>query len=473
MTAAPGNDLIRKFTRIVGDAHALTDQFAIEPFVFEQRGLLPGRSPLVLLPGSTGEVAEIMKLAAATGTAIVPQGGNTGLVGAGVPDASGSQVVLSLRRMNRIREIDRASNTMTVEAGAVLQDVQVAADNADRLFPLALGSQGTCQIGGNLASNAGGTGVLAYGNARELCLGLEVVVPDGRVFDELRKLKKDNSGYDLKDLFIGSEGTLGVITAAVLKLFAKPKGREIAWVGLSSPERALELFSIAEDKAGSSLTAFELINDLIVGFTVRHMPGTSNPLRSDHPWFVMIEVSSHESPDHARGTLEGILAAALRQGIVDDAVLTASIAQFKAIWRLRDNMSESQRHEGFSIKHDISVPVAAIPEFIATAGPKVLEEAPGARIVCFGHMGDGNLHYNISQPVDGDRDAFAAKYREINSVVHALVRSFGGSFSAEHGIGQLKRDELLATEPPVAIDLMRRIKRAIDPSGIMNPGKVI
>ena len=465
--------LIARFAHIVGERNALVAEPEIEPYVTETRGLFPGDSALVLLPGSVDEVVAIMKLATETGTPVVPQGGNTGLVGGGVPDTSGDQIVVSLKRMNRIREVDPASNAITAEAGTVLQDIQVAADGADRLFPLALGSQGTCRIGGNLSSNAGGTGVLAYGNARDLCLGIEVVLPDGGVFDDLRKLKKDNTGYDLKNLFVGAEGTLGIITAAVLKLFPKPKGREIGWVGLPSPSNALKLLQRATDSAGPSLTAFELIGEIVVDFAVKHVAGNVRPIASRHPWFVMMEISSGRSPEHAREVIEDILSAAFDDGILDDATITASIARFDAIWRLRDTMSEAQKPEGFSIKHDISVPVAAIPEFIDRAGPKVLEIAPGARIVCFGHMGDGNLHYNISEPVGGDGAAFAAKYRRVNNAVHTVVRSLGGSFSAEHGIGRLKRDELLANEPPVAIDLMRLIKRAIDPSGIMNPGKMI
>ena len=467
------NDLAARFASIVGSGNALSAQTDVEPYIVERRGLYPGRSRLVLLPGSADEVSKIMALATKTGTAIVPQGGNTGLVGGGVPDASGDQVVMSLSRMNRIREIDPASNTMTVEAGAILQDVQVAADEVDRLFPLALGSQGSCQIGGNLSSNAGGTGVLAYGNARELCLGLEVVLPDGRIFDDLRKLKKDNTGYDLKDLFIGAEGTLGVITAAVLKLVAKPKGREIGWVGVSSPADALALLAHASEKAGPGLTAYELISDVIIDFALRHAPGAVNPLASKHPWYVMMEISSGHSSGHAGQMVEEILSLSYEAGLIRDAAVTSSIAQFQAVWHLRDTMSEAQKPEGFSIKHDISVPVAAIPEFIETAGPKVLQIEPEARIVCFGHMGDGNLHYNISEPVGGDSKAFAARYRQVNDAVHEVVRALGGSISAEHGIGQLKRDELLATEPPVAIALMRQIKQVLDPSGIMNPGKLI
>lgn len=467
------DSLINRFAAIVGSRNTLTEAVDIEPYVTEMRGLFPGRSQLVLLPGSTEEVSRIMALAAETGTPIVPQGGNTGMVAAGVPDASGDQVVVSLKRMSRIREIDPDSNTMTVEAGAILQDIQAAADDADRLFPLSLGSQGTCRIGGNLSSNAGGIGALAYGCARDLCLGVEVVLPDGRIFDDLRKLKKDNTGYHLKELFLGAEGTLGIITAAVLKLFPRPKGREIAWAGLSSPEDALKLLGRARDAAGTSLTAFELVGDVIIDFALKHVPGSANPLQSRYPWYVMMEISSGRSPEHARELLEGIVEGAFEAGWIADATITASIAQYQAIWTMRESMSDAQRPEGFSIKHDISVPVTAIPEFIERAGPKVLEIVPGSRIVCFGHMGDGNLHYNISQPVDSDRDAFAARYGEVNREVHRIVRALGGSFSAEHGIGQLKRDELIATEPPVAIDLMRSIKQTLDPSGIMNPGKVI
>lgn len=467
------DSLIGRFAEIVGARNALTSGEDIEPYVTEMRGLFPGRSRLVLLPGSTEEVSRIMKLATETGTAIVPQGGNTGMVGAGVPDASGDQIVVSLKRMTQIREIDPDSDTMTVEAGAILHNIHTAADDADRLFPLSLGSQGTCRIGGNLSSNAGGISALAYGCARDLCLGLEVVLPDGRVFDDLRKLKKDNTGYHLTELFLGAEGTLGIITAAVLKLFPRPKGREIAWAGLSSPEDALKLFSLARDAAGTSLTAFELVGDVIVEFAIRNVAGSANPLDSRYPWYVMVEISSGHSPEHARELLQGIVEGAFEEGLIADSMITASIAQYKAIWTMRESMSDAQRPEGFSIKHDISVPVASIPAFIERAGPKVLEVVPGSRIVCFGHMGDGNLHYNISQPVGGDRDAFAAKYADVNREVHGVVRSLRGSFSAEHGIGQLKRDELIATEPPVAIELMRSVKQTLDPSGIMNPGKVI
>ena len=465
--------LLDHFVAIVGDAHALRAPADIAPYVAEQRGLYPGLSSLVLRPGSVDEVSRILRLATETGTPIVPQGGNTGLVGGGIPDRSGREIVLSLSRLNRIREIDPASNTITVEAGVVLQAVQAAADAADRLFPLSLASQGSCQIGGNLSSNAGGTGVLAYGNTRELCLGVEVVLPTGEVLDDLRKLKKDNTGYDLKNLFVGAEGTLGVITAAVMRLYPKPRGREVAFVGLDSPKAALDLFGHALDRAGSGLTAFELIARRPLEFALAYMPNAIRPLADDWPWTVLVEVSSGRSAGDARDTMEEILTSALETGLVGDATIAGSIAQGDAFWALRESISDAQRAEGASIKHDISVPIAAIPEFIARAELAVASVSPDARVVCFGHMGDGNLHYNVSQPVGGDPKAFLGLYRAMNKAVHDVVRDLDGSISAEHGIGQLKRDELAATAPPVALDLMKRIKAAFDPAGIMNPGKVL
>ncbi|MEO9340010.1 FAD-binding oxidoreductase [Mesorhizobium sp. SB112] len=465
--------LLDRFAVIVGENYAVRDEADKAPFLVEQRGLFPGVSPLVLRPGTVEEVSAIMRLATETRTPIVPQGGNTGLVGAQMPHRDGSEIVLSLSRLNRVREIDVLSNTITVEAGVILDNLHKAADGANRLFPLSLGSQGSCQIGGNLSSNAGGTGVLAYGNARELCLGVEVVLPTGEVFDDLRKLKKDNTGYDLKNLFVGAEGTLGVITAAVMKLVPKPRGREVAWVGLASPEDALKLFSLAEDRAGSNLTGFELITDLALEFSVRHVLGNIRPLATPSAWNVLIEISSGRSAEDARQLIEEILTEGLEAGLMDDAVIAESLGQAANFWRLREEISGAQKPEGASIKHDISVPVASIPEFIVRGEQAVRSVSPQARIVCFGHMGDGNLHYNISQPIGADSRGFLDLYRPMNDAVHTVVRELGGSFSAEHGIGQMKRDELLATAPPVAIDLMRRVKTAFDPAGIMNPGKLI
>jgi FAD/FMN-containing dehydrogenase len=465
--------LLDRFAGLVGERHAVRAEADIAPYVTERRGLYPGLSSLVLRPGSVEEVSAIMKLATETKTSIVPQGGNTGLVGGQVPDRTGGQIVLSLSRLNRIREIDVRSNTATVEAGVILETLHEAVDKVDRLYPLSLASQGSCEIGGNLSSNAGGTGVLAYGNARELCLGVEVVLPTGEVFDDLRKLKKDNTGYDLKNLFVGAEGTLGVITAAVLKLFPKPKGREVAWVGLSSPEAALDLFGRATEQAGSSLTAFELISEMVLGFSLKHTPDTHRPLQSEWPWHVLVEISSGRSAEDARALMEEVLEAGFEAGVVGDAVIATNLSQAAAFWRLRESLSDAQRPEGASIKHDISVPVASIPEFIERGAAAVASVSPQARIACFGHMGDGNLHYNISQPAGGDGEAFLKLYRPMNKAVHDIVRALNGSISAEHGIGQLKRDELIATAPAVGIDLMRRVKAAFDPAGIMNPGKVI
>jgi FAD/FMN-containing dehydrogenase len=465
--------ILARFVEIVGARYAVRDPAEIQQYVTERRGLYPGRSPLVLRPGGVEEVSRIMKLATETRTSIVPQGGNTGLVGGQMPDRSGGEIVLSLSRLNRIREIDPDANTITAEAGVVLEALQKAADKAGRLFPLSLAAQGSCQIGGNLSTNAGGTGVLAYGNTRELCLGLEVVLPTGEVLDDLRKLKKDNTGYDLKNLFIGAEGTLGVITAAVLKLFPKPKGREVAWVGLGSPDDALALFNLATEKTGSGLTAFELIASIALDFAARHIPGMVRPLEGDWPWYVLMEVSSGRSPEDARDIIEGVLAEGLDRQLAGDAVIALNLAQGSAFWRIREGIPEAQIPEGASIKHDISVPVSAIPKFIERASRVVASVSPGARVVCFGHMGDGNLHYNISQPVGDDPKVFLGLYRTMNKAVHDVVRELDGSISAEHGIGQLKRDELIATAPPIAIDLMRRVKASFDPAGIMNPGKVI
>jgi FAD/FMN-containing dehydrogenase len=462
-------ELIAKFRAIVGDKYAVTDTADIAPYVTEERDLFHGRSPLVLRPGSTAEVCAICKLATAHKIALVPQGGNTGLVGGQTPH--NGEVVVSMRRMDKIRELDTASNTMTCEAGVVLQVAQQRAAEVERLFPLSLGAEGSCTIGGNLSTNAGGTTALAYGVAREMALGLEVVLADGRVLNALSKLKKDNTGYDLKNLFIGAEGTLGIITAATLKLFPKPRAIETAYVGLKSPEAALKLLAIAQGEAASSLTSFELLADIAVDFSIRHGIDIRDPLSSKHPWYVLIELSSPR--DDARDALEQILARGMEDGIVDDAVIAANLSQRQAFWKLRDEMSAAQKPEGGSIKHDISVPVAAVPAFIAEANAAVTKLIPGARPVPFGHLGDGNIHYNVSQPVGGSAADFLARWHEVNEVVFAIVLKMGGSISAEHGIGVLKRDELPQVKDKVAIELMRGIKAMLDPLGIMNPGKVL
>ena len=462
-------ELIEQFRKIVGDKHAITDAADIEAYVTEERNLFHGRSPLVLRPGSTAEVSEICKLATAHRIALVPQGGNTGLVGGQTPH--NGEVVVSMRRMDKIRDIDVESNTMTCEAGVVLQIAQQRAAEVDRLFPLSLGAEGSCTIGGNLSTNAGGTAALAYGVAREMALGLEVVLPDGRVLNALSKLKKDNTGYDLRNLFIGAEGTLGFITAATLKLFPKPRAIETAYVGLQSPAAALKLLSISRNEAAGSLTSFELLADIAVDFSIRHGIDIRDPLTSKYPWYVLMELSS--SRDDARDTLEAILAKGMEDGIVDDAVIAANLTQRQAFWKLRDEMSAAQKPEGGSIKHDISVPVAAVPAFIAEADAAVVKLIPGSRPVPFGHLGDGNLHYNVSQPIGANTADYLARWHEMNAVVFEIVLRMGGSISAEHGIGVLKRDELPEVKDKTAIELMRSIKAMLDPHGIMNPGKVL
>jgi len=462
-------DLIAKFRAIVGERQALTAAEDVAPYVTEERNLFHGRTPLVLRPGSTAEVADICKLASEHGIALVPQGGNTGLVGGQTPH--NGEVVVSLKRLDKIREVDTASNTMTCEAGVVLQVAQQRAAEVDRLFPLSLGAEGSCTIGGNLSTNAGGTAALAYGVAREMALGLEVVLADGRVLNALSKLKKDNTGYDLRNLFIGAEGTLGIITAATLKLFPKPRAIETAFVGLQSPAQALKLLSIAQAEAAGGLTSFELMAEIALDFSVKHGIGVRDPFSERHDWYVLMELSSPR--EDARATLEAILEKGLEDGIVDDAVLADSLSQRQAFWKLRDEMSAAQKPEGGSIKHDISVPVAAVPDFIAEANAAVVKLIAGARPVPFGHLGDGNLHYNVSQPVGGDTAEFMARWHEVNAVVFEIVLRMGGSISAEHGIGVLKRDELPEVKDKTAIELMRAFKAMLDPLGIMNPGKVL
>jgi FAD/FMN-containing dehydrogenase len=462
-------DLIAKFRKIVGDKYAVTDAADIAPYVTEERDLFHGRSPLVLRPGATDEVSAICKLASEHKIALVPQGGNTGLVGGQTPH--NGEVVISMRRMDRIRDVDTASNTMTCEAGVILQVAQQRASEVDRLFPLSLGAEGSCTIGGNLSTNAGGTTALAYGVAREMALGLEVVLADGRVLNLLSKLKKDNTGYDLRNLFIGAEGTLGIITAATLKLFPKPRAIETAYVGLKSPADALKLLAISQNEAAGTLTSFELLSDIAVDFSVRHGIDVRDPLAEKHRWYVLMELSSPR--DDARDTLEAILTKGMEDGIVDDAVIAANLSQRQAFWKLRDEMSAAQKPEGGSIKHDISVPVVAVPDFIEEANAAVVKLIPGARPVPFGHLGDGNIHYNVSQPIGADTADFLARWHDVNAVVFEIVLRMGGSISAEHGIGVLKRDELPEVKDKTAIELMRQIKAMLDPLGIMNPGKVL
>ncbi|WP_375412511.1 FAD-binding oxidoreductase [uncultured Bradyrhizobium sp.] len=465
----PSPELIARFKSIVGDKYAVTDAGDIAPYVTEERNLFHGHSPLIVRPGSTAEVSGICKLATEYRIALVPQGGNTGLVGGQTPH--NGEVVISMRRMDKVRDIDVESNTMTCEAGVILQIAQQRAAEVDRLFPLSLGAEGSCTIGGNLSTNAGGTAALAYGVAREMALGLEVVLADGRILNGLSKLKKDNTGYDLRNLFIGAEGTLGIITAATLKLFPQPRAMETAFVGLKSPADALKLLQISRNEAAGSLTSFELLADIAVDFSVRHGIDVRAPLSGTHSWYVLMELSS--SRDDARDTLEAILARGMEDGVVDDAAIAANLSQRGAFWKLRDEMSSAQKPEGGSIKHDVSVPVAAVPDFIAEADAAVIKLMPGARPVPFGHLGDGNIHYNVSQPIGADTADFLSRWHEVNAVVFAIVLRMGGSISAEHGIGVLKRDELPEVKDKVAIELMRGIKAMLDPLGILNPGKVL
>ncbi|WP_457582476.1 FAD-binding oxidoreductase [Ensifer canadensis] len=472
-TTLPSPELIASFIDIVGSANALTNPADLAPYLIESRGLYKGTTPMVLRPGSVEEVSRIMKLASATRTAIVPQGGNTGHVAGQIPREGKADIVLSLERLNRIRDIDPVGNVIVADAGCILADIQQAADDNDRLFPLSLGSEGSARIGGNLSTNAGGTAVLAYGNMRQLCLGLEVVLPTGEIWDGLRRLKKDNTGYDLRDLFIGAEGTLGVITGAVLKMFPKPLGHQVAFAGVGSVEHALALFDKASSLCGTALTGFELMPRLGVEFTTKHIPGVRDPMETVHPWYVLIDISTSDSAESAERMVHELLEQGIVADLVENAVIATSDEQRKALWHMRESMSPAQKPEGGSIKHDVSVPVSSIPAFMKEADTAVMQAMPGARICSFGHMGDGNIHYNISQPVGADKQAFLDRWREMNAIVHGIVLKHNGSISAEHGIGQLKRDELAELRPEIEIELMRRIKHAFDPAGIMNPDKVL
>jgi FAD/FMN-containing dehydrogenase len=463
-------DLLARFIAIVGDKHAITDPQAQAPYLLEMRDMFHGHTPVVLRPGSVAEVAEIIKLANETSTPIVPQGGNTGLVGGQI--AEHGEIVLSLNRLDRIREVDPVSNTMTCEAGVTLQRAREAAAEVDRLYPQLLPSEGTCTIGGNLSTNAGGTAALAHGIARSHALGIEVVLADGRVLHNLNKLKKDNTGYDLKNLFIGAEGTLGVITAAVLRLVPRPRAVETAFVGVPSPEAALDLLGLATERTAGGVTSFELMLRLGIELVLRHGAGCRDPLPEKHPWYVLIELSS-QARSGLRAVMEEILAEGLERGLIEDATIADSLEQGKMFWRIRELFGEVQRHEGGSIKHDISVPVAAVPAFISEASAAVIKLIPGSRPLPFGHLGDGNIHYNVAQPVGADKADFLGRWDEVNAVVFDVVAKHGGSISAEHGIGVIKRDLLPKVKDPVAFDLMRTLKRTLDPKGILNPGKVL
>ena len=403
----------------------------------------------------------------------MPQGGNTGLVGGQLADESGREVVVSLERLDKIRSIDREGATVVAEAGVVLENLQNAAAEAGMLFPLSLGAQGSCRIGGNISTNAGGTNVLAYGNTRSLVLGLEVVLPTGEIWNGLRGLLKDNTGYDLKQLFIGAEGTLGIVTAAVLKLYPKPRGQAVAIAGMPGPAEALGLLALARERGGTALTGFELMGRIVVEMTAKHLPGVRDPLDQPHPWYVLLDFSSGRSEADARELAEDALGAALAEGIITDATIAASLEQAKGFWRMRHGITEVQKHEGGSIKHDISVAVQRVPEFLDRAIAAVSQAVPGVRPVPFGHMGDGNLHFNFSQPPDMERERYMALAPELHAIVYGIVTDMGGSISAEHGIGRYKRELLKTVKSELELDLMRRIKQALDPNDILNPGRVL
>ena len=446
------------------------DPAIIAPHLEEWRSKYRGSSPLLLRPSSTAQVSAILSICDETRVAIVPQGGNTGLVGGQIPFAG--EILLSTQRLNRIRAIDVENQTLTVEAGAALAFVQKAADEQNLLFPLSLAAEGSATIGGNLSTNAGGVNVLRYGMARDLVLGLEVVLADGSVLDLMTALRKNNTGYDLKQLFIGAEGTLGVITAAILKLFAKPSERTTALAAVPSPAAAVQLLSVMQSATGSQISAFELIPRIGIDLVLAHIAGTRDPLTSHSPWYILVEATSAAQFD-LNGAVQRALASAISHGLVTDAVLAASETQRSALWALRENMSEAQKREGPSLKHDISVPISAIAKFLERATADVLRHIPGARAVSFGHIGDGNIHFNFSVPKDQDGAAFLARWDEIQRIVHEIVHKFGGSISAEHGIGVQKRDQLALYKSPREMELMRTLKRTLDPKNILNPGKVV
>ena len=465
------NGLVESLRALLGPANVLTEECDTAPWCADWRGRYQGEALCVARPATTDEVAEVVKLCAAAGVAVVPQGGNTGLCGGATP--CGGEVVLNLGRLKRVREVDAANNTITVEAGCTLLEVQEAAAAADRLFPLSLAAEGTATIGGNLATNAGGVQVLRYGNARELVLGLEVVLADGRVWNGLRSLRKDNTGYDLKHLFVGAEGTLGLITAAVLKLFPRPRASATAWAAVRDPAAAVALLTRLRGEAGDRVTAFEIVGRPALDLVLRHIPGARDPLVDRPQWQVLIELTDTLVDSPLGDILERVLGEALEAGDVLNVALAQSEAQVQALWALRENVAEGQKAEGLSIKHDIAVPVSRIPEFIARADAALKEHFPGVRIVCFGHIGDGNLHYNQSRSDALDNADFLAATPAVNRIVHDIVNDLGGSISAEHGLGQLKREEILRYKSAVEMDLMRAVKKALDPQGIMNPGKVL
>ncbi len=465
---------ISRLGAAVGPQGIFTEPAELEPYVNDWRGIYAGAAAAVVRPANVEQVAAIVKICAETQTPLVPQGGNTGMCGASVPDPKLNPVVIALGRMNRIRHVDALNNTMTVEAGCVLANIQQAAAAADRLFPLSLGAEGSCQIGGNLSTNAGGVNVLRYGNTRDLVLGIEAVLPDGRIWNGLRALRKDNTGYDLKHLFIGAEGTLGIITGAVLKLFPKPSATATTWLAVPSPDAALSLFSLLRQHFGDRISAFELISRACLELVMKHIPGTRDPLDKPYEWYVLTELGDSSPGTTLRDTLEGVLEKAIDNQLVIDATLAESHAQSQALWRIRESIPEAARNEsGMLYRHDIAVAVGEIPAFIRDGQAALEKRFKDSKIICFGHLGDGNLHYNAYVEGRLRTDAAARAANDVTTVIYDIVKQYKGSFSAEHGIGIAKVEELVRYKDPVEIDLMRTVKRALDPQGIMNPGKVL
>jgi len=469
--------LIDQLRSICGPTHVLTHEDpAADLSAWEQdwRKRVHGRALAVVRPGDTSQVAAVVKACAQAGTAIVPQGGNTGLVVGSVPDGSGTQIVLSLTRMNAVRAIDPANLTITVEAGCVLQNLQAAAENAGFLFPLSLGAEGSCTLGGNLGTNAGGTQVVRYGNTRELCLGLEVVTAQGEIWHGLSGLRKDNTGYDLRNLMIGSEGTLGIITAATMKLYPLPAAQLTAWAAVPSMDAAVQLLGLAHQRLGPGLTGFEVMNQFALGLVDKHYPQLRVPLWQTSPWCVLLENSDSENEQHARSQFEALLEAALEAGCVSDAVVAENLTQARGLWHIRESITLAQVQEGLNIKHDISIPVSRIPAFVAETDALLAREVPGVRMVDFGHLGDGNLHYNVQAPVGADGQAFLRDFEDkVNTLVFDQVLRFNGSISAEHGVGELKAAKLPHYKDPTAMAMMRAVKQALDPQNIFNPGRVL
>ncbi len=464
------NKFAEQLRDIVGDVGLITDRADMASYLTDWRGNYTGAALAVVRPANTAEVAAIVKLCAETKTPIVPQGGNTGLVGGGIPDNRGNAIIVSLRRMNRIREIDLANSVMVVEAGCILQTIQEAAREHQQFFPLSLAAEGSCTIGGNLSTNAGGTAVLRYGNTRDLVLSIEAVTPDGRIWNGLKALRKDNTGYDLKHLLMGAEGTLGIITAAVLKLFPAPQRTCTAMVALSRASDSVTLLKMIRDALGDRVTGFELMSRICIDGVVKHFPATIEPFATHHPWQVLIELTDTMKDSPLEDALPVALAPAFENGLVIDAVIASSDAQSIALWNIREHIPEAEKLEGKSVKHDISLPISRIGEFINVAEPRLLAFLPAARVICFGHIGDGNLHYNLSFPGSAPTPE---QSKIANKIIYDLLAEMHGSISAEHGLGQMKRDEITRHKSEVELDMMRAVKRALDPLGIMNPGKVL